>query len=125
MRTATVLLTMLTLSCSSPAGPSAEVPVPEPQSAADGLTLSNPTGSPLYYAVFERRWAEEGLFIWGRCTDAPRCPQVPPRGTVRVPVEEISGYFPGAREARVYFWRLVASKNGYEVTDFRTAIVPF
>lgn len=120
MRISALLLSLVSLACSSPAGP-----IPEPQSAADGLTLSNPTDSPLYYAVFERRWAEEGLFIWGRCTDAPRCPQIPPRGTVRVPSEEISGYFAGAQEARVYFWRLVASKNGYEVVDFRTVIVPF
>lgn len=125
MRITAMLLSLASLACSSPAGPSAERPIPRPQSAAEGLTLSNPTGRPLYYAVFERRWAEEGLFIWGQCTDAPRCPQIPARGTVRVPPEEIAGYFPGALEARVYFWRLVASKTGYEVRDFRTVVVPF
>ncbi|HEX7337688.1 MAG TPA: hypothetical protein VF252_10810 [Gemmatimonadales bacterium] len=125
MRIRALLLPLACLACSSPAGPAAELPDPMPEAAAVGLTLSNPTDSPLYYAAFERRWAEEGLFIWGRCTDAPRCPQIPPRGTVRVPAEEISGYFPGAQEARVYFWGLVASENGYEVVDFRTVVVPF
>lgn len=126
MRTFTkMLLALPVLACSSPSGPSAEVLIPEPRSAAEGLILSNPTNSPLYYAAFERRWAEEGLFIWGRCTDAPRCPRIPPGGTVRVPPEEISGYFPGAQEARVYFWRLVAQGNEYVVRDFRTVVVPF
>lgn len=125
MRIRAMLLPLASLACSSPAGPAAELPIPEPESVVEVLTLSNPTDSPLYYAVFERRWAEEGLFIWGRCTDAPRCPHIPPRGTVRVLSEEISGYFPGAPEARVYLWRLVASENGYEVADFRTVIVPF
>ena len=120
-----MLLALPALACSGPAGPTADVPMAEPRSAAEGLVLSNPTNSPLYYAAFERRWAEEGLFIWGRCTDAPRCPQIPPGGTVRVPPEEISGYFPGAQEARVYFWRLVAQGNEYVVSDFRTVVVPF
>lgn len=125
---AMVLLCLAALSCSSSTGPSSGPPEPsilQPQSSPDGLTLSNPTNQTIYYAVFERRWAEEGLFIWGQCTDAPRCPAVPPRGTARVPTGEISGYFPGAREARVYYWWLVASNGGYRVADLRTIVVPF
>jgi hypothetical protein len=60
------------------------------------LRLSNPTDQTIYCAVFERRWAEAGLF-----------------------------YFPGAREARVYYWLLVGAKGGYRVADLRTMVVPF
>jgi hypothetical protein len=125
---ALVLLALATLSCSSSTGPSSGTSDPailQPRSAPDGLILSNPTDQTIYYAVFERRWAEEGLFIWAQCTDAPRCPSIPPGGAVRVPPGEISGYFPGAREARVYYWRLVGSKGGYHVIDLRTMVVPF
>jgi hypothetical protein len=124
---ASVLLLLMTLSCSSP---STSPPEPsesglEPRRTADGLTLINPTDRTIYYAVFEREWAEKGLFIWGQCTDAPRCPSIPPRGSVRIPLSEVNGYNPRAREARVYYWFLVPEPNGgYRVTDMRSLVAP-
>lgn len=125
---AIVALTLAAISCS---GPSASDPEPsggtvlEPRSTSDGIALTNPTDRTIYYAVFERKWVETGLFIWGQCTDAPRCPAIPPRGTVHVPRSDISGYTSDAREARVYYWLLAPEGKGrHRVVDLRSVVVP-
>ena len=129
MRTlAIVWLTLAGLSCSGSYGtapdPSGPTP-PRDEAIPAGVTLTNPTDQTLYYAAFERKWSEEGLFIWAQCTDKPRCPAIPPHASVRVPDSDINGFFPGAREARVYFWELVpVSKGGYEVRGLRSTVVP-
>lgn len=123
-----VVLTLTALSCSAPSASdpgSSGGTVLEPRSTSEGLTLTNPTDRTVYYAVFERKWVETGLFIWAQCTDAPRCPAIPPRGTVHVPVSDISGYTSEAREARVYYWLLVPEGKGkHRVADLQSVVVP-
>ena len=129
MRARTIVLLSLTaLSCSAPSASDPEssgATVLEPKSTSEGLALTNPTDRTIYYAAFERKWVETGLFIWAQCTDAPRCPAIPPRGTVQVPLSDISGYTSAAREARVYYWLLVPERKGqHRVADLRSVVVP-
>jgi hypothetical protein len=128
MRTlAMVWLILAASACSSPPETSPDHPgsaVPEEESSLPGITLTNPTDQTLYYAAFERKWSDEGLFIWAQCTDKPRCSSIAPQSAVRVPDSDINGYFPGAQQARVYFWELVPTmEGGYQVTNLRSAVV--
>ena len=78
---------------------------PEVRARADAPTLSvtNPGGRPVHYAVFER--VDEGTIFWGKCT--PRnagCPTLAPGEMVLIPYAQIARYEPGDKEAIVFWW---------------------
>ena len=90
---------------------------------ASGLRLVNTGSSPLAFAVFEREFATRSLFA--PCVDpGPACVRLPAGQSVVVPLDEIAGYTPRAREAVVYTWRVVReSAGGYRSGDFTSHVV--
>lgn len=127
---ATIVAALLgTMACagSSPSSPTPDgMPGFDAHATAEGLRLRNDTDRTVYYAAFEHDWGTRGLFLFGPCTDAPRCPSIAAGATVTVPFDEITGYTPEAEKALVYTWHLVPSGTGdYEIRDLGSRIVPF
>jgi hypothetical protein len=91
--------------------------------AADGVRFTNPTDRTVYYLAFERSILP--LILWGPCTRPDQCRSVPPRGEVTIPFADIGGYEPGAREAVIFYWRLVPSAKPGEhvVVDMQSKVV--
>lgn len=75
----------------------------------DGVRLTNETGQPIAYAVWNRGW----LALFGPCVDTgPECPRLAPGASITTPDSEIAGWAPGAVEAVVRWWHVVPDGAG-------------
>ena len=93
----------------SPVGPSvAQVSV---QRVSEGIRLVNDGDLPIAYGAVEHEAFKHMLALWGPCPQLEQC-TVPPGGSVVIPYSKISMYEPGAREAVVYWWKLVPHGPG-------------
>ena len=112
-------LLALSLACANPAGPiGGRLTV---RAAPPVLELTNQGAAPIYFFTIERGAA--AYTDWAPCTDASRCAGITMGQTASVPYTQIAGYAPGAREAIVYWWHLVASGPSPSRPDSIRAVV--
>lgn len=118
----TLCLSALLAACESP-GISDSFPEIDALSADQALRVTNVSGRPLHYMIYER--VDAGLIFWGKCTPANEgCPVLAPGETLRIPYTELGGYDPGDTEAIVYWWESRPDGNGgYRVVREDEAIV--
>jgi hypothetical protein len=87
---------------------------------AGGITLGNNTTRRVHYQVLERNFA--ALALWGPCT-APTCPGLAPGERRTIPAADISGIQAGRREVVVYWFHVVAGRDGALVPDSIRTVV--
>ncbi len=85
------------------------------------LDLTNQSPAPVYVFTVERRAA--AYTDWAPCTDPSRCAGITLGQTTSVPYTHIAGYAPGAREAIVYWWHLIAGAQSTFRPDSIRAVV--
>ena len=112
-------LLALWLACANPAGPiGGRLTV---RAAPPVLELTNQGATPIYFFTVERGAA--AYTDWAPCTDASRCAGITMGQTASVPYTQIAGYAPGAREAIVYWWHLIARDQSTLRPDSIRAVV--
>lgn len=120
MRVLTLLSVLALLGCGEPTGPvNSELLVADARQGT--VRLANRTRESVYYFVVERNFA--ALASFAACTDPATCPKVPARGTIEVDYDDVAGYEPGAAEAIVLHYRLVAADGGGFMPDSVRALV--
>jgi len=85
------------------------------------VVLSNTTEKPTYYFIVERETA--AVLDFATCVEGPRCKNVAPGSTARIPYRQIAGYKSGRKEAIVYWWRSVLAPTGPRVDKLRSTVV--
>jgi hypothetical protein len=85
------------------------------------VVLSNPTEKPTYYFIVEREMA--AVLDFTTCVEGPRCRNVAPGTTARIPYRQIAGYKSDRKEAIVYWWRSVLAPTGPRVDDVRHQVL--
>ena len=88
--------------------------------AGDTLVISNLGAEPIYYAVLEEEFSTRAR--WAPCVAPAECPRVDAGQAARVPFASITGYQPGARKARIFWYRLEA--GGTRPGEVRSRSVP-
>jgi hypothetical protein len=91
------------------------------QTTGEEVVLSNPAGKPAFYYIVERETAT--VLDFATCIAGPRCKNVAPGTTARIPYRQIVGYKPDRKEAIVYWWRSVMAANGPRVDEVRHQVV--
>ena len=85
------------------------------------LVLANGETAPVYFTVFEQRFA--ALVNWRPCTRRDGCPSVPAGGRTRVAFDSIRGFGSEAREVIVYWWKLREAAGGTQPDSVRSRVV--
>ncbi len=100
-----ILSAMLLAACGGPTAPRSDLAVTV--STADAaLHLSN-RGS-FSIGFFPVEAGESALILWAPCgPDIPGCLILRPGADTSISYSTVSGYYAGAKEALVYWWRLV------------------
>ena len=76
---------------------------------AGGVRLTNGTGEPVAYAVWNAGW----LALFGPCTDdGPDCPRLAAGASVLVPDQAVGGYAADMRELLVRWWHVLPDGAG-------------
>lgn len=99
--------------------PDAEA-APPFQAVARGqaLELDNRSGRIVFYRAFEPELASRTR--WVPCTEMQRCDHLAPNAGAQLPLEDVPGYAPDAREVLVFWWFAVPdvlNPEGGEVAD--------
>jgi hypothetical protein len=89
-------------------------------SAPGGITLGNNTTRRVHYHIMERNFAT--LALWGPCT-APTCPGLAPGERRTIRAADIPGVQAGRREVVVYWFHVVAGRDGALVPDSMRTVV--
>lgn len=66
------------------------------------LELDNRSGRTVFYRAFEPELASRTR--WTPCTDPTLCDHLVPNAGAQLPLEQVAGYAPGAREVVVFWW---------------------
>ena len=112
-------LLALPLACANPTGPiGGRLTV---RATPPVLELTNQGAAPIYFFSIERGAA--AFADWAPCTDPSRCAGITMGQTASVPYTQIAGYAPGAREAIVYWWHLIARDQSTLRPDSIRAVV--
>ncbi len=108
MRTGTVtaiLAAILVAACNGPTMPREDLAVAV--SAADSAIHLSNRGS-FSIGFFPVEAGESALILWAPCgPDIPGCLILRPGADTSISYSTVSGYYAGAKEALVYWWRLV------------------
>jgi hypothetical protein len=113
-------LLALALGCANPTGPiGGRLSV---RAVPPVLELTNQSPAPIYSFTIERGAA--AYTDWAPCTDPSRCTAIRAGQTASMAYTQIAGYAPGAREAIVYWWHLVADAGTtFQPDSIRALIV--
>ncbi len=110
---------VLALACSNPAGPQGgSLTVTR---AAPSLELTNGSQAPVYYFAIEsgaRAYTE-----WVPCVNSTYCPPLATGDRISLAYSQIVGYFPGAKQAVVFWWHVVPGPADTPQPDSVRAII--
>jgi hypothetical protein len=113
------LLLPTALACGDSTAPAAEQLTIK--TTGEEVVLSNPAEKPAFYFIVERETA--AVLDFATCVEGPRCKNVAPGTTARIPYRQIAGYRPDRKEAIVYWWRSVMASTGPRVDEVRQQVV--
>jgi hypothetical protein len=91
------------------------------RTTGEEVVLSNATERPTYYFIVERETA--AVLDFATCVEGPRCQNVAPGGSARIPYRQIAGYRPDRKEAIVYWWRSVLAPTGPRADELHSTVV--
>ncbi|HMB89785.1 MAG TPA: hypothetical protein VKP65_03000 [Rhodothermales bacterium] len=116
-----ILVLALNLSACNLLGSEEEVVVVVRQ-ITDVIIVTNKTSAPIYTAAFERE--SLARINWHACVDPDRCEGVSPKGSLRMPLQDVYDYETGD-EVVVYWWHLrkISGTNEYERVDFTAVVI--
>lgn len=81
----------------------ADEPPPFQAVARDGtLELDNRSGRTVFYRALDPDLAARAR--WVPCTDAAQCDHLAPNAGAQLPLDEVDGHVPGARQVTVFWW---------------------
>jgi hypothetical protein len=93
----------LSLACSNATDPSVGTLVV--RRTPPSLELTDRSVAPVYYFAIER--GSLAYIDWAPCVDPAYCSPVDAGGRISLKYSKIAGYFPGAKQAVVFWWHVV------------------
>lgn len=109
---------LTTLAGCSGASNAEELPPFQASARGQALELDNRSGRTVFYRAFDPELASRTR--WAPCTETSRCDHLMPNAGAQLPLEDVPGYAPGAREVLVFWWFAVPDSlnaEGGEVAD--------
>ena len=79
-----------------------ETPLFRAEARGRTLELDNRSGRTVFYRAFEPELASRTR--WTPCTDPTLCDHLVPNAGAQLPLEQVAGYAPGAREVVIFWW---------------------